>query len=279
MKSIAAIQMASGPNISANLHEVNRLVTLAAKNGAKLCVLPESFVCMGMREKDVLKVKEKADGLGEIQQFLSNLAKKNKVWLVGGTIPLAAKDKNKIRASCLLFDDQGEQVARYDKVHLFDVNLGKDKKNRYRESEMIEPGNKVVVVDTPFGRLGLAVCYDLRFPEFFRCMSEQAVEIITVPSAFTALTGKVHWEVLVRARAIENLSYVIAPNQGGFHVNGRETFGHSMIVDPWGLIQAEHPQGSGVIYADLDLTRLRQLRKNFPSIQHRQFLCQHQAST
>lgn len=275
MKTIAAIQMASGPNTPANLHEVSRLVSEAAAHGAKLCVLPESFVCMGMQAQDSVKIREKDDGLGEIQQFLSNLAKQHQIWIVGGTIPLIANDVNKIRAACLLFDDNGQQVARYDKVHLFDVDLGEEKSDRYRESEVIEAGENIVVVDTPFGRMGLAVCYDLRFPEFFRCMTEQNVEIIAVPSAFTALTGQVHWETLVKARAIENLSYVIAANQGGFHVNGRETYGHSMIVDPWGLILAEQAQGAGVIYADIDLSRLSKLRQTFPAHQHRQFVCQH----
>ena len=275
MKVIAAIQIASGPNTTANLNEISRLVTEATDKGAKLCVLPESFVCMGMKAEDTLKIKEKADGLGDIQQFLAKLAKKNKIWIVGGTIPLLADNKNKIRASCLLFNDKGKQVARYDKIHLFDVDLGDAKSDCYRESEMIESGDEVVVVDTPFGRLGLAVCYDLRFPEFFRCMIEQKVDVIAIPSAFTALTGKVHWKTLVRARAIENLSYVIAANQGGFHVNGRETYGHSMIVDPWGLILAEQAQGAGVIYAELNPSRLKKLRKTFPATEHRQFFCQH----
>jgi nitrilase len=271
MSRLAAIQMASGPNVHANLYEAERLIGSARAAGAELVVLPENFAHMGMTEQDKLNVKE-TDGSGPIQAFLAEQAKQHGIWIVGGTVPIAAADPNKVRAACLLFDDQGRRVARYDKVHLFDVHLEETGEN-YTESESIESGDQVVVVDTPFGKLGLAVCYDLRFPELFRNMAKQGVEIITLPSAFTAITGKAHWEPLVRARAIENLSYVVAAAQGGYHVNGRETHGHSMIVDPWGIVLDRLPRGSGVISADMDRERLAGIRRSFPALDHRRIAC------
>ncbi len=268
---VAAIQMASGPNVDANLLEAGRLVTEAAESGAGLVVLPENFAFMGQRERDKCALREK-DSSGPLQQFLSQLAKRLGIWLVGGTIPLEAKDPNKVRAACLVYDDQGQRVARYDKVHLFDVNLV-ETGERYIESETIEPGQGTVVLDTPFGRLGLAICYDLRFPEFFRCMQDQGLEIIALPAAFTAITGRAHWETLVRARAIENLCYVIAAAQGGFHVNGRETYGHSMIVDPWGSILSQLPSSAGFVSSQLNMEYLATTRRNFPSLTHRQLSC------
>jgi len=268
---VAAIQMASGPNVNANLLEAARLLKKAAEAGAKLAVLPENFALMGMSEFDKVKIRE-ADGEGVLQDFLAEQAAKLGIWLVGGTIPLAGHDPDKVNAACLLFDDKGKRVARYDKIHLFDVKIT-ESDERYNESESIESGNKVVVVDTPFGKLGLAVCYDLRFPGLFRHMSEAGVEIFALPSAFTAITGKAHWETLVRARAIENLSYVIAAAQGGYHANGRETFGHSMIVDPWGIVLDELPRGSGVVVAEVERDRLHDLRRSFPVLEHRKLAC------
>lgn len=271
MTRVAAIQMASGPNVNANLLEAARLLRKAAEAGAKLVVLPENFALMGMSEFDKVKIRE-ADGGGILQDFLAEQAVKLGIWLVGGTIPLAGHDPDKVNAACLLFDDKGNRVARYDKIHLFDVKIT-ESDERYNESESIEPGSKVVVVDTPFGKLGLAVCYDLRFPGLFRHMSEEGVEIFALPSAFTAITGKAHWETLVRARAIENLSYVIAAAQGGYHANGRETFGHSMIVDPWGIVLDELPRGSGVVVAKVERDRLHDLRRSFPVLEHRKLAC------
>ena len=253
MATVACIQMASGPNVGANLLEAERLIGMAVDKGAGLIVLPENFAIMGKEESDKVAIRESDQG-GAIQDFLSHQAKRQGVWLVGGTVPLAAHDDNKIRAACLLYDDQGKRVARYDKIHLFDVVVGSDE--NYTESQTIESGDQAVVVDTPFGRLGLAVCYDLRFPELFRTLVDQGVEVIALPSAFTGITGKAHWEVLVRARAIENLCYVLAAGQGGYHVNGRETYGHSMIVDPWGQVMNELANGSGLVCADIDLQRL-----------------------
>jgi len=271
MNKCAAIQMASSPNVDANLIEAGRLIREAADAGAGLVVLPENFALMGMTEFDKLEHIEQ-EGEGVIQNFLMQSAKKESVWIVGGTVPLAAHSENKIRATCLVYNDQGEQVARYDKIHLFDVDVpGTDE--QYRESDTIEAGNKPRVLDTPFGRLGIAICYDLRFPELIRWMLGQGVDIIAIPAAFTAETGAAHWELLVRARAVENLCYVVAANQGGFHVNGRKTFGHSMIVDPWGTILAKRSTGAGVVCADVDQNQLERVWGSFPALQHRRLVC------
>ncbi len=267
MTRVAAIQMASGPNIDANLIEAARLIQKAVEQGARLVVLPENFALMGMTEQDKVAQRER-DGDGPIQAFLADQSRRHGIWLVGGTVPLEADDPQKIRAACLLYDEHGERVARYDKIHLFDVSLS-EHGERYDESATIEPGDQVVVADTPFGRLGLAVCYDLRFPELFRALLDRGAEIFAVPSAFTAITGKAHWEILARARAIEDLCYVIAADQGGYHVNGRETYGDSMIVDPWGQVLDRLPHGSGIVVAGLDRERLASIRRNFPSIVHR----------
>jgi nitrilase len=271
MSICAAIQMASSPNVASNLLEAGKLIAEAASAGAKLIALPENFAIMGEHELDKVKVRE-ADGEGPIQNFLSETAKKYAVWLVGGTMPLAADADDKVRAACLIYNDKGERVVRYDKVHLFDVSVP-DTDEEYKESDSIESGAEPIVIDTPFGRLGIAVCYDLRFPEFFRKMLEQKVEIVIVPSAFTAETGAAHWEVLLRARAIENLCYIIAPNQGGFHLNGRKTFGHSMIVDPWGVVLDCYKTGAGFVSDDIDMERLGKVRASFPVLNHRRFFC------
>ena len=271
MTKVAAIQMASGPNVGANLIEAGRLIAMAADAGAKLVVLPENFAIMGKTEYDKVRIRE-ADGAGPIQDFLAEQAAKRGVWLVGGTVPLAAHAPDKVRGACLLFDDRGRRVARYDKIHLFDVHLAASGEN-YTESETVEPGDEVVVVDTPFGRLGLAVCYDLRFPELFRRMTEQGVEIVALPSAFTAITGKAHWATLVRARAVENLCYVVAAAQGGYHVNGRETYGDSMIVDPWGVVLDRLSHGSGFVIASVERDYLLSTRRNFPVLEHRKMRC------
>ena len=268
---VAAIQMASGPNTGANLLEAERLIAEAADSGAQLVVLPENFAFMGKRDRDLLTLREEP-GQGPLQDFLRQIAKRYGVWVVGGTIPLNAEDAAKLRAVCLIYDDQGRQVARYDKIHLFDVHLVQVDE-RYTESDTIEAGDRVQVVDTPFGRMGVAVCYDLRFPEQFRNMLDQGVEFLVVPSAFTAVTGKAHWEILVRARAIENLCYVVAAAQGGYHVSGRETYGHSMIVDPWGSVLAEASRGSAVVCEEIKRQCLDTIRRTFPSIYHRRLKC------
>lgn len=271
MSKIASIQLASGPHVSANLLETERLVSEAADNGADLVVLPENFAFMGEHETDKLDLAEEA-GSGTQQEFLANLSQRLGIWLVGGTIPIKSEIKGKVRSSCLLYNTDGEAVTRYDKMHLFDVNVP-DSDENYLESEAIDPGDHVVVADTPCGRLGLAVCYDLRFPEMFRSMLDEGMELLAVPSAFTAITGRAHWEILVRARAIENLCYVAAAGQGGYHVGAKETYGDSMIVDPWGVILDRIPRGAGFVIADVDKERVRTVRKTFPSVDHRRVVC------
>ncbi len=265
---VAAIQMASGPSVSANLAEAEQLIELAVDAGARLVTLPEFFCIMAMKDADVLKARE-PEGDGPIQGFLSRMAKKHKIWLIGGSVPLQAETANKVRNSCLVYDERGKLVARYDKIHLFGLDLGNE---RYQEAKLMEPGDKVVVVNSPFGRIGLSVCYDLRFPELYRAMPE--VDIIVVPSAFTATTGRAHFETLIRARAIENLAYVVAPAQGGYHLSGRETHGDSMIVDPWGVVLDRLPRGSGVVIANINPAYQASLRKSLPALQHRFIQCQ-----
>lgn len=271
MSKVAAIQMASGPNVKANLAEAEKLIKIAVQQEAELVVLPENFAIMGMSEIDKVKIAED-QGNGLLQDFLKEQAVKHNIWLVGGTIPIRSKEPGKVFAACLLLNPQGEVVARYNKIHLFDVTIEASNES-YTESETITPGDSIVVVDTPFGRLGLAVCYDLRFPELFRAMIEQNMEICALPSAFTSLTGKVHWESLLRSRAIENLSFMIAADQGGYHVGGRETHGDSMIVDPWGQVLNRLPHGTGVVVANIDIMKLERTREMFPALNHKRLAC------
>ncbi len=260
---IAGVQMASGPNVEANLNEARRLIGMAVAQGAKLVALPEYFAIMGMKDLDKVKVREEP-GTGPIQQFLSQTAKKHKIWLVGGSVPMVSDNPGKVRNTCLVYDDKGRMVESYDKIHLFGFESGKE---QYSEQRTIEPGREVKVIDSPFGRIGLSICYDLRFPELYRAMKN--VDIILVPSAFTETTGKAHWETLIRARAIENLAYVLAPAQGGYHLNGRETHGDSMIVDPWGVVRDRLPRGSGVVVAGINPEYLARVRKSLPALSHR----------
>jgi nitrilase len=260
---VAAIQMAAGPNIFANLQEAARLVEIAASQGAKLAALPEYFCLMGMRDADKVAAREQ-DGSGPIQEFLSETARRLGIWLVGGSVPLVSSRPDKVRNSCLVYDDHGKQVARYDKMHLFGFELGSE---HYSEEKTIEAGSGVVALESPFGRIGRSICYDLRFPELYRSMGE--VDIILAPAAFTATTGRAHWETLIRARAIENLAYVIAPAQGGYHVNGRETHGDSMIVDPWGVVLDRLPRGAGVVIANINPEYQASLRNSLPALNHR----------
>jgi nitrilase len=260
---IAAVQMASGPKVQGNLQEATRLVELAAATGARIIALPEYFAIMGMKDTDKVAARER-DGEGPIQSWLAETAKKHGVWLVGGSVPMQSAVEGKVRNSCLVYNPQGERAARYDKIHLFGFEMGTE---RYSEERTIEPGDKVVTLDTPYGRLGLSICYDLRFPELYRAMGD--VDIILVPSAFTETTGKAHWETLVRARAIENLAYVLAPAQGGYHVNGRETHGHSMIVDPWGVVLDSLPRGSGVVVAGINPQYKVKIRGSLPALSHK----------
>lgn len=260
---VAAVQMASGPSVAANLEEALRLIELAVSQGAKLVVLPEYFCIMGLQDTDKLEVREQP-GNGMIQSFLSETAKRFGIWLVGGSVPLVSHVPDKIYNSCLAYDDHGRLVARYDKIHLFGLALGNE---CFAEERTIKAGDKVVALDSPFGRIGLSICYDLRFPELYRIMGK--VDIILAPSAFTAITGRAHWETLIRARAIENQAYVIAPAQGGFHVSGRETNGDSMIVDPWGVVIDRLARGPGVVVASLDQAYQSSVRASLPALEHR----------
>ncbi len=270
MPRVAVVQMVSGPEVSANLAAAAALIAQAAARGAELVALPENFACMGVREADKLAVSETWGG-GPIQDFLAEQSARHGIWLVGGTIPLKPAETgtlSRVYAACLLYDNTGACRARYDKMHLFDVDLPGSQEG-YRESATLQAGDTPHVCTTPFGRLGLAVCYDLRFPELFRQMSTQGAEIFVLPSAFTRATGQAHWEMLLRARAVENLAWMIAPDQGGRHASGRETWGHSMIIGPWGEVAARLEEGSGVALADLDLVQQTSLRSRFPVLKHR----------
>jgi deaminated glutathione amidase len=260
---IAGVQMASGPSVSANLNEARRLIGMAVDQGAMLVALPEWFACMGLKDTDKVRIREKP-GDGPIQKFLAETAQRHRIWLIGCSVPLETSDAGRVFNSLLVYNEAGKQVARYDKIHLFSLDLPHEK---FSEERTIQPGKHVEVIESPFGRIGLSVCYDLRFPELYRAMKE--VDIIVVPSAFTETTGRAHWEALIRARAIENLAYVLAPAQGGYHLSGRETHGNSMIVDPWGVVLDRLPRGSGVVVAGVNPSYQANLRKSLPALLHR----------
>ncbi len=267
MSIIAAIQMTSGPDVGANLADALVLLEEAAARDAQLAALPENFGFMGQRDADKRSVAE-PDGDGRMQDFLAQTARRLGLWIVGGTVPLRGAADGRVAAACLVYDDRGERRARYDKMHLFDVQVP-GRAESYRESAHINPGATPVVVDTPVGRLGLTVCYDVRFPELFRKLSAAGAQLFTVPSAFTEPTGRAHWETLMRARAIENLCALIAPAQSGFHPNGRETYGDTLVVDHWGRILTRLPRGRGCVTARIDLDRLAHDRESFPALTHR----------
>jgi deaminated glutathione amidase len=264
---IAAIQMTTGPDVEVNLKTAGELLEQAAGAGARLAALPENFAFMGIADADKRKVAE-SEGEGPIQDFLSQTARRLKLWIVGGTAPLRVAGEGRVAAASLVYDSSGSRVARYDKIHLFDVDVP-GRSETYRESANVAPGREPVVIDTPVGKLGLSVCYDIRFPELFRRLSAAGAQILSVPSAFTGPTGRAHWETLLRARAIENLCYVIAPAQSGFHANGRETYGDSMIVDFWGHVLVRRPRGQGFVAHELDLERQARVREDFPALRHR----------
>lgn len=264
MKRVALVQMVSSAKIAENLRQVEQYMLQAHKEQAELVVLPENFAFMGLKEIDKRQIAEDY-GQGPIQDKISQLARQLGLWVVAGTIPIKSGG-TKVRASSIVFDAKGMKVARYDKIHLFDVRVSEQE--AHQESLTIERGHELVLVDTPVGKIGLTVCYDLRFPELYQQLQLLGAQLFTIPSAFTAVTGLAHWEILLRARAIENLSYVLAPNQGGYHENGRTTYGHSMIVEPWGKVLAHKDIGSGLVIAEIDLQRLQQLRRHFPCVDH-----------
>ena len=274
--SLAVIQMVSQDDVLANLAAARRLLQQAAEAGARLAVLPENFAAMGRRDLAALGRAE-AEGQGPILPWLQQAARDLGLWIVAGTIPLPPDGQPgaKAHACSLLIDEHGERVARYDKLHLFDVDVA-DARGRYRESDDYAFGGRVVVADTPVGRLGLTVCYDLRFPELYSRLREAGAELISAPAAFTAVTGAAHWQVLTRARAIETQCYVLAAGQGGTHPGGRETFGHSAIIDPWGRVLAEQPQGEAVLLASRDAAEQAAIRQRMPVALHRRFIAPEQ---
>ena len=262
----AAVQMSSGRDVGANLAAAEAGLRAAHASGTRLAVLPENFALMADSPESRLRHAEGDEG-GPIQDAIARLSRTLSMWVVAGTIALRSCDPARVRSACLVFNDRGERVARYDKIHLFDVDLGPGE--RYAESDAFEAGDAVVSVATPWGRLGLAICYDLRFPELFRALLDAGVEIVALPAAFTVPTGAAHWEVLVRARAIENSCYIVASAQSGQHDNGRATYGHSLIVDPWGTIQAERPEGPGIATARIDPAAVAAVRRRLHSVMHR----------
>ena len=252
---IAAIQMVSGPEVAPNLAAAERLIAAAAAAGARLAALPENFYLIGRHETDKVAVRE-PDGSGPVQDFLATTAKRHRLWIVGGTAPIATDDDKRIRGACLVYDDAGKRVGRYDKMHLFRFE---NETERYDEARTLQPGTRPLALASPFGRLALSVCYDVRFPELYRGLGE--FDVMFVPSAFTVPTGAAHWETLLRARAIENKAYFVAPAQGGTHPGGRRTWGHTMIVDPWGEILASRDEGEGIVMAEVDPARLKEIRR------------------
>ena len=264
---VAAIQMTSGHDIQANLEVANRFLEEAATQGAVFAALPENFAFMGLNSGDKRAIAE-PDGAGRIQNFLSDTARRLKLWIVGGTVPLRQGADGRVAAASLLYKADGQRAARYDKIHLFDVDVPGSTES-HRESAHTVAGQEPRVVETPLGKLGMAVCYDMRFPELFRVMSRQGADLFVVPSAFTVPTGKAHWEALLRSRAIENLCAVIAPAQWGTHPSGRATYGDSLIIDHWGKVLARLPEGQGCVVADIDAAGRMDARARFPSLEHR----------
>jgi predicted amidohydrolase len=263
MTTVAAVQMISTPDVAANIAVARQLVRQAATSGATLVTLPEYWPIMGLSDSDKVAHAEQP-GAGPIQAFMAEAAREHGIWLIGGTLPLVSNDAAKVMNTTLVYDPQGQAISRYDKIHLFGFTRGSE---HYDEARTIVPGESVVMFDAPFGRVGLAVCYDLRFPELFRAMGECSLMIVT--AAFTHTTGLAHWEVLLRARAIENQCYVLASAQGGLHPNGRRTFGHSMLIDPWGTVKAVLPEGEGVVSGEIDDAFLANVRESLPALKHR----------
>jgi deaminated glutathione amidase len=260
---VAAVQMVSTPIVEENMATARRLIADAAAQGAKLVLLPEYWPVMGMLDTDKVELAERADA-GPIQRFMADAAREHGIWLIGGTLPLIAPEPGKVMNTTLVYNPAGERVARYDKIHLFSFTKGEES---YDEARTIVHGAQVAHADTPFGKVGLSVCYDLRFPELYRALGD--CTLIVVPAAFTYTTGKAHWEILLRARAIENQCYVLASAQGGKHPNGRRTWGHSMLIDPWGDIKAVLPEGEGVMVGDIESEQLHRMRESLPALQHR----------
>jgi deaminated glutathione amidase len=267
MSTVAAIQMTSGHVVEDNLAAAAKLLREAKERGAEIACLPENFSFIGLRDADKLQVAE-ADGDGPVQRFLSATARALKLWILGGSTVIKGDDASHVTNTSLLIDADGKRVARYDKIHLFDVSIPGGNE-RYLESRHVTPGDAVVLADTPAGRLGMSVCYDMRFPELYRELVARGAEWLAMPAAFTVPTGRAHWETLLRARAIENLCYVVAPAQSGTHTSGRETYGDTLIVDYWGQVLARLTKGEGVITAEFDLAKQAEMRARFPALENR----------
>jgi predicted amidohydrolase len=271
--TFAAVQMTSGPEVEANLAAAGGLIEAAAGAGASVVLLPENFNFIGRRDGDKRAIAEGYGG-GPTQDFLAATARRHGIWIIGGTLPLRSEAADgRVTNSLLVYDAGGRCVARYDKIHLFDVDVPGKPGETYRESSNVAPGRDVVLVDTPAGRVGLSVCYDMRVPELYRRLSEGGAEILVMPAAFTVPTGRAHWEMLLRARAVENLCYVAAAAQSGVHPNGRETYGDSLIVDYWGRVLTRLPRGSGFVSAVIDREALKRVRAEFPALQNRVLSC------
>jgi nitrilase len=267
MGKIAAIQMTSSHLVEDNLTAAARLLREAKDRGAQIACLPENFSFIGLKDADKVQVAE-SDRTGPVQDFLSKTARALKLWILGGSTPLKGDSDQRVTNSSLLYDDAGKRVARYDKIHLFDVSVP-GRNERYLESKHVTPGESVVIADTPVGRLGMSVCYDMRFPELYRTLVSRGAEWLAMPAAFTVPTGLAHWETLLRARAIENLCYVVAPAQAGMHTSGRETYGDTLIIDYWGKVLSRLGQGAGVVSAEFDLALQAETRARFPALQNR----------
>ncbi|HTP46402.1 MAG TPA: carbon-nitrogen hydrolase family protein [Casimicrobiaceae bacterium] len=260
---VAAVQTVSGGDVTQNLRDIEPLVREAVAQAAQLVLLPEYFGILGAHASDKVAARE-AEGDGPQQAFLERMAREYSVWMIGGTVPIATADPSRVRSASLVFAPGGHRVARYDKIHLFAFSQGEE---RYDEGKTIEAGDAPLAFEAPCGRVALSVCYDLRFPELYRGLGDLA--LILVPSAFTAVTGAAHWHVLLKARAIENQCYVLAAAQGGLHPNGRRTYGHSVLIDPWGVVVSERPEGPGVVIGEIDPARIAQVRRELPALKHR----------
>ena len=260
---VAAVQTVSGGDVAANLEQIEPLIAQAADAGAKLVLLPEYFGLMGMRATDKLAAAER-DGQGPQQDFMARIAQRHSVYVVGGCVPMLSADPARVRSACLVYDPQGERVARYDKIHLFAFSDGAE---RYDEAQTIDPGDRAVAFESPWGRIALSICYDVRFPELYRSLGD--LTLILVPAAFTVPTGKAHWSLLLRARAVENLCHLVASAQVGEHENGRRTYGHSAVIDCWGAELAALPTGEGIAVGEIDLERQARVRSEFPALEHR----------
>lgn len=260
---IAAVQMVSTPVLEENFATARRLIAQAVQQGAQLVLLPEYWPAMGMQEADKIAYAELPD-VGPIQKFMSDMAREHRIWLIGGTLPMATAEPGKVLNSSIVYDPAGVRIARYDKIHLFSFTRGEES---YDEARTIMHGAEITSFDAPFGKVGLSVCYDLRFPELYRALGD--CTLIVVPAAFTYTTGKAHWEILLRARAVENQCYVLAAAQGGHHPNGRRTWGHSMLIDPWGEVKAVLPEGEGIVIGDIEPHHLRRVRESLPALKHR----------